>query len=111
MTPVKAKRITLTRRLVQAAMLLLILYGAFVWTKPVESELFPAIPSGTPRTTQYERNRILWVSGKESVVDLYLPVLACRPLAECGALRPRPVEYWPVDILELAEALLVPGRR
>lgn len=36
-----------------------------------------------------------------------LPVLACRPLAECGALRPRPVEYWPDDILDLAEALLV----
>ncbi|HYX65025.1 MAG TPA: ADP-ribosylglycohydrolase family protein, partial [Burkholderiales bacterium] len=35
-----------------------------------------------------------------------LPVLACRPLAECGALRPRPIEYWPDDILELAEALL-----
>ena len=35
-----------------------------------------------------------------------LPVLACRPLAECGALRPRPVEYWPDDVLELAEALL-----
>jgi ADP-ribosylglycohydrolase/fructose-1,6-bisphosphatase/inositol monophosphatase family enzyme len=35
-----------------------------------------------------------------------LAVLACRPLAECGALRPRPVEYWPDDLLELAEALL-----
>jgi ADP-ribosyl-[dinitrogen reductase] hydrolase len=35
-----------------------------------------------------------------------LPVLACRPLAEAGALRPRPTEYWPDDILELAEALL-----
>lgn len=35
-----------------------------------------------------------------------LPVLACRPLAECGALRPRPTEYWPDDVLELAEALL-----
>jgi ADP-ribosylglycohydrolase/fructose-1,6-bisphosphatase/inositol monophosphatase family enzyme len=35
-----------------------------------------------------------------------LAVLACRPLAECGALRPRPIEYWPDDILELAEALL-----
>jgi len=34
-------------------------------------------------------------------------VLSCRPLAECGALRPRPVEYWPDDILELAEALLL----
>jgi ADP-ribosyl-[dinitrogen reductase] hydrolase len=36
-----------------------------------------------------------------------LPVLACRPLAEAGALRPRPIEYWPDDVLELAEALLV----
>jgi len=36
-----------------------------------------------------------------------LPVLACRPLAEGGALRPRPIEYWPDDVLELAEALLL----
>jgi len=36
-----------------------------------------------------------------------LPVLACRPLAEAGALRPRPSEYWPDDVLELAEALLL----
>src|SRR5260221_6992362 len=35
-----------------------------------------------------------------------LPALACRPLADSGALRPRPVEYWPDDLLELAEALL-----
>ena len=35
------------------------------------------------------------------------PVLACRPLAEAGALRPRPAEYWPDDVLELAEALLL----
>jgi ADP-ribosylglycohydrolase/fructose-1,6-bisphosphatase/inositol monophosphatase family enzyme len=39
------------------------------------------------------------------------PVLACRPLAEAGALRPRPMEYWPDDILELAEALLSSGPR
>ena len=35
-----------------------------------------------------------------------LPVLACRPMAESGALRPRPMDYWPDDVLELAEALL-----
>jgi ADP-ribosyl-[dinitrogen reductase] hydrolase len=35
-----------------------------------------------------------------------LPLLACRPLAEAGALRPRPIEFWPDDSLELAEALL-----
>lgn len=35
-----------------------------------------------------------------------LPVLACRPLAEFGAERPRPEEYWPDDVPLLAEALL-----
>lgn len=45
--------------------------------------------------------------GREAIPSRWiLPVLACRPLAECGALRPRPMEYWPDDILELAEALL-----
>jgi ADP-ribosylglycohydrolase len=33
-------------------------------------------------------------------------VLACRPLAEAGAARPRPMAYWPDDVLELAEALI-----
>jgi ferredoxin-type protein NapH len=84
---VKTKRITLTRRIVQAALLLLILYGAFIWTRPVDSALFPAIPSGTPRTTQYQRDRILWVSGKESVLELYLPVLACRFVARGGLFK------------------------
>ncbi|HZE59096.1 MAG TPA: inositol monophosphatase family protein [Burkholderiales bacterium] len=36
-----------------------------------------------------------------------LPVIACRPIAEGGALRPRPMDYWPDDVLELAEALLL----
>ena len=35
-----------------------------------------------------------------------LPVLACRPLAEAGVARPRPMHYWPDDLLEVAEALL-----
>ena len=38
-----------------------------------------------------------------------LPVLACRPLAEFGAKRPRPEEYWPDDLPMLAEALLRSG--
>ena len=46
--------------------------------------------------------------GREKIPPrLILPVLACRPLAEGGALRPRPIEYWPDDVLELAEALLL----
>ncbi|HEX5476326.1 MAG TPA: inositol monophosphatase family protein [Burkholderiales bacterium] len=45
--------------------------------------------------------------GREAFASRWvLPVLACRPMAEAGALRPRPVECWPDDLLELAEALL-----
>ena len=36
-----------------------------------------------------------------------LPVLSCRPHNELNAKRPRPEEYWPDDILDLADALLV----
>jgi ADP-ribosyl-[dinitrogen reductase] hydrolase len=39
-----------------------------------------------------------------------LPLLACRPLAEAGANEPRPMQYWPDDILEVAEALLALSR-
>jgi ADP-ribosylglycohydrolase/fructose-1,6-bisphosphatase/inositol monophosphatase family enzyme len=45
--------------------------------------------------------------GREALPSRWvLPVLACRPMAEAGALRPRPMECWPDDLLELAEALL-----
>jgi ADP-ribosylglycohydrolase/fructose-1,6-bisphosphatase/inositol monophosphatase family enzyme len=45
--------------------------------------------------------------GREAIPSRWiLPVLACRPLAEAGALRPRPMACWPDDVLELAEALL-----
>jgi ADP-ribosyl-[dinitrogen reductase] hydrolase len=36
-----------------------------------------------------------------------LPVLSCRPDVELEAKRPRPEEYWPDDILDLADALLI----
>lgn len=36
-----------------------------------------------------------------------LPVLACRPLATLGAHQPRPPVYWPDDLPDLAEALLM----
>ncbi|HYL88019.1 MAG TPA: inositol monophosphatase family protein [Burkholderiales bacterium] len=46
--------------------------------------------------------------GREKIPARWiLPVLACRPLAQGGALRPRPMEYWPDDVLDLAEALLL----
>ena len=45
--------------------------------------------------------------GREKIPSRWIyPILACRPLAEAGALRPRPMEYWPDDILDVAEALL-----
>ena len=45
--------------------------------------------------------------GREAIPARWiLPVLACRPLVEAGAPRPRPMAYWPDDVLELAEALL-----
>jgi ADP-ribosylglycohydrolase/fructose-1,6-bisphosphatase/inositol monophosphatase family enzyme len=45
--------------------------------------------------------------GREAIPSRWiLPVLACRPLAEAGALRPRPMSCWPDDVLEVAEALL-----
>jgi ADP-ribosyl-[dinitrogen reductase] hydrolase len=35
-----------------------------------------------------------------------LPVLTCRPDPGLGVARPRPEEYWPDDLTDLAEALL-----
>jgi ADP-ribosyl-[dinitrogen reductase] hydrolase len=39
-----------------------------------------------------------------------MAVLACRPLAETGAKRPRPARYWPDDVAMLAEGLLMRGQ-
>ena len=36
-----------------------------------------------------------------------LPVLACRPDSALGAARPRPMIYWPDDLADLAEALVI----
>lgn len=47
-------------------------------------------------------------SGIEAIPQHWIrPVLACRPLVEAGAPRPRPMSCWPDDVLELAEALLL----
>jgi ADP-ribosylglycohydrolase len=35
-------------------------------------------------------------------------VLSCRALPETA--KPRPAEYWPVDLLQLAERLLIAGK-
>jgi ADP-ribosylglycohydrolase/fructose-1,6-bisphosphatase/inositol monophosphatase family enzyme len=49
------------------------------------------------------------VHGRESVpLQWRSMVLSCRPLGP-RARRPRPGEYWPVDVLEIAERLLLAG--
>src|SRR5439155_361759 len=46
--------------------------------------------------------------GREAILPRWLmTVLTCRALPEAGALRPRPIECWPDDALEVAEALLM----
>ena len=42
--------------------------------------------------------------------DQGLPVLTCRPDPGLGVAQPRPEEYWPDDLADLAEALLLSGR-
>ncbi len=39
-----------------------------------------------------------------------LALLSCRPLRNTPTAHPRAVEFWPVDVLHLAEALLCLGR-
>jgi ADP-ribosylglycohydrolase len=47
------------------------------------------------------------VHGREAIPAQWRSaVLTCRPAREYGAGNPRPEEYWPVDVLELAERLL-----
>ncbi len=36
-----------------------------------------------------------------------MPVLTCRPDPGLRVRRPRPEEYWPDDLLDLTEALLL----
>ena len=50
------------------------------------------------------------LAGLEAIPTLGVAsILACRPLAEAGAPQPRPMHYWPDDLLEIAEALLRPA--
>ncbi len=46
--------------------------------------------------------------GRTSIPERWImPVLTCRPDAALHAARPRPDEYWPDDLLDLTEALLL----
>ncbi len=50
------------------------------------------------------------IEGRQGLPSRWmLRVLACRPGAAADAFRPRPMEYWPDDVPELAEALVKLG--
>jgi ADP-ribosylglycohydrolase len=50
------------------------------------------------------------VHGREAVPAQWRRrVLSCRPHVACGG-RPRPEAYWPTDVMELAERLLLAGQ-
>lgn len=52
------------------------------------------------------------VHGRENVPERWVQtLLKCRPGAGSATRHPRRLEYWPVDALELAEALLRAGLR
>jgi ADP-ribosylglycohydrolase/fructose-1,6-bisphosphatase/inositol monophosphatase family enzyme len=50
------------------------------------------------------------VLGREAIPPRWRrTVLSCRPIAAASARQPRPIQFWPVDAMELAEALLAAG--
>jgi ADP-ribosylglycohydrolase len=52
------------------------------------------------------------VHGRAAIPPRWLhAVLSCRPLRETVTRHPQPMEFWPVDALELAEALLYQGMK
>ncbi len=87
------RKITVTRRAIQIVSFIILMYGAFIWPIHIETPL-GKIPGGTPRTTQYQRDRILWVSGKESVIDFYVPFLSCRFTARGGFFKSCSVHFF-----------------
>jgi len=50
------------------------------------------------------------VHGREAIPTTWQrALLSCRPLADSPTSHPRPIQFWPVDVLDLAERLLVVG--
>ncbi|MCI0458804.1 MAG: ADP-ribosylglycohydrolase family protein [Gemmataceae bacterium] len=51
------------------------------------------------------------VHGRQAVPSRWLhALLSCRPMRDTPTAHPRSVEFWPVDVLQLAEVLLCAGR-
>jgi ADP-ribosylglycohydrolase len=51
------------------------------------------------------------VHGRQAVPARWVRAIrCCRPVRGTPGMHPRASTYWPVDVLELAEALLLAGR-
>jgi len=89
---VKRNGISLSRRIVQVAFLVLLVYGGYLFkadrlenaagTTPADTQgaLFPTLkaPSGAISTTKFAPGSILWPSGATPVMENYPPGLICR---------------------------------
>jgi ADP-ribosylglycohydrolase len=77
---------------------------------PIEPSLIETVGRGGDTDTNAAIAGALLgaADGRASLpVRWVLPVLTCRPDPGLHAARPRPEAYWPDDLLELTEALLV----
>ncbi|HNQ34876.1 MAG TPA: 4Fe-4S binding protein [bacterium] len=87
------RRITLSRRIIQLACLILLVYGGYLFKGRLAGQeanvgeppgtggsLFPDLkaPKGAMSTTQFAPGSILWPSGATPVLENYPPTLVCR---------------------------------
>ncbi len=77
---------------------------------PTESALIETVSRGGDTDTNAAIAGALLgaADGRASLpVRWVMPVLTCRPDPGLHPARPRPDEYWPDDLLDLTEALLL----
>lgn len=79
------KRIRLWRAILQVICFVIVLYGGLLLKE--SGETARRVDSGKPRTTKYGRDRLLWVSGADTVSEVYPPTLVCRFAAEGGIFK------------------------
>jgi ADP-ribosylglycohydrolase len=81
---------------------------------PIEDALIATVGEGGDTDTNAAICGALMGAAQGSAaipVRWTMAVLACRPIAEVGATRPRPARYWPDDVALLAEGLLMRASR
>lgn len=79
-------------------------------TRDLEAALIDTIARGGDTDTNAAIARALLgaAEGRRAIPARWTTViLGCRPIKAIGARRPRPPDYWPDDIVALAEALLI----